>query len=217
MSWRHVPTLDNTADILSRSLSPIDLIKHETWQRGPVWLKIDASEWPRNIVDSVSILELRPTHLIHFATQKVELITKYSSIVKLKRMTALILHFKYNAFNKGNRRIGRLTFKKLNDASLTILKITQSEAFSSDTKKLAQTKSVTASSQLRALNPFLDEQGLIRVGGRLKNSVLPYSEKYPIDLPKGHHATELIIKDSHEVNLHGGTQATLHAVRSKYW
>lgn len=40
----------------------------------------------------------------------------------------------------------------------------------------------------------MDDKGLIRVGGRLKNSNLEYSHKYSIIIPK-HDVTKLKIRD----------------------
>ena len=102
MSWRHVLTADNNADILSRGMYLIDFVRYETWRSGPIWLRKDASEWPKNIVHSVPVPELRPTQMIHLATQKVEIITKYSSINKLKRIVAYVLRFKHKALAKNN-------------------------------------------------------------------------------------------------------------------
>ena len=217
MHWRHVPTQDNPADILSRGLSPVDLIKNDTWQTGPTWLKGDESKWPKNVIQTVPIPEVRSTQVIHIATRKIDLLTKYSSIGRLKRVIAYILRFKYNAFNRKTRITGPITIAELNRALNTIIILTQRETFSNDVKQLAKTNRVDSHSQLRALNPFLDKKGLIRVGGRLEHSSLPFSEKHPLVLPKNHHVTELIIQNVHIVNLHSGTQATLHAVRAKYW
>ena len=214
MSWRHVLTADNNADILSRGMYLIDFVRYETWRSGPIWLRKDASEWPKNIVHSVPVPELRPTQMIHLATQKVEIITKYSSINKLKRIVAYVLRFKHKA---NNNYSGQLSVAELSCALHTILKITQREVFPNDIKQLVKANGVESNSQLRALNPFIDDKGLIRVGGRLRNSSLPYAEKYPIVLPKNFHVTEFIIKDFHEIGLHGGTQATSHAVTAKYW
>lgn len=36
--WRHVPSKDNTADILSRGVDMEDLVRHNMWYRGPHWL-----------------------------------------------------------------------------------------------------------------------------------------------------------------------------------
>ncbi|XP_043469456.1 uncharacterized protein LOC122503094 [Leptopilina heterotoma] len=95
--------------------------------------------------------------------------------------------------------------------------MTQRECFSEEIKQLAIENSVHSKSDLRSLNPFLDEEGLLRVGGRLTNSNLAFSEKHPIILPKGHHVTILIIHDQHVMNLHGGTQSTLNSIRTQYW
>lgn len=68
-----------------------------------------------------------------------------------------------------------------------------------------------------ALNPFLDDNGVIRIGGRLKNSDLPNRTKYPVALPYSHHYTELVMKHHHIITLHGGLQLTLNSIRKRFW
>ena len=68
---------------------------------------------------------------------------------------------------------------------------------------------VYASSDILSLSPFLDESGLMRVGGRLKNSNLTFNACYPILLPRKHILTQRIIKHEHTRNLHAGLQATM--------
>jgi hypothetical protein len=41
-------------------------------------------------------------------------------------------------------------------------------------KDLMEQQEVAASSSLKTLHPFTDKEGLLRVGGRLQQSVLPY-------------------------------------------
>jgi len=55
------------------------------------------------------------------------------------------------------------------------------------------------------------------VGGRLKSSFLPYATKHPILLPGIHPFSRLIIQHEHEKHFHAGAQATLAAIRQKYW
>lgn len=62
----------------------------------------------------------------------------------------------------------------------------------------------------------MDDKGLIRVGGRLKNSNLEYNHKYPIVIPK-HYVTKLLIRHTHCKQMHAGTAATLSAVREMFW
>ena len=47
-----------------------------------------------------------------------------------------------------------------------------------------QNAKISRQSSLLKLDPFIDEEGLIRVGGRLKNSTLPFEVKHPIVLPR---------------------------------
>lgn len=46
--------------------------------------------------------------------------------------------------------------------------------------------------KLQELNPFLDDDGMVQVGGRLQNSLLPYDAKHPVILGKSHVAWLLI-------------------------
>ena len=56
---------------------------------------------------------------------------------------------------------------------------------------------VKSISNLHKLDPFLDKEGLLRVGGRLKNSVSPYTIKHPLIMPKSSHMTVLLIRQFH--------------------
>jgi hypothetical protein len=76
-------------------------------------------------------------------------------------------------------------------------------------------QSLKTGRQYRALNPFINNNGLIRVDGRIKHFNLAYLKKYPIVSPKKNHTTELIIRDIHEGNFHSEIHTTLHTVRDK--
>jgi hypothetical protein len=67
------------------------------------------------------------------------------------------------------------------------------------------------------LNVFLDENELLRVGGRIKNSRQSFDMKHQIVLPKQHHFTKSVIRYLHEKNGHVGQQAFLSIVRQTYW
>ncbi|GFT98899.1 integrase catalytic domain-containing protein [Trichonephila clavipes] len=62
-----------------------------------------------------------------------------------------------------------------------------------------------------------NSDGLLRVGGRLSNSDLPYVNKHPAILPKNHNLTVQIIVHFHRKNLHTGASSLLHYVREKFW
>ncbi len=53
-------------------------------------------------------------------------------------------------------------------------------------------------SGLRTLNPFIDQDGLLRVGGRLKHVPIEKREKHPIIIPGKSHIALLITRHFHE-------------------
>ena len=48
-SWRHVPGLENPADLCSRGVKATELIRRSLWWKGPEWLKGTKKQWPSEI------------------------------------------------------------------------------------------------------------------------------------------------------------------------
>lgn len=106
-----------------------------------------------------------------------------------------------------------------------VLKRLQSVAFFTEIKRLKKRKVFNAikssktknSFRLQQLNPFICYGGWLRVGGRLRNAKIPFSQKYPILLPSYNHVTDLIIRECHFKNLHCGIGTTLNILRNLFW
>lgn len=64
---------------------------------------------------------------------------------------------------------------------------------------------------------FLSENQTIRCKGRISNASLPTSSKSPILLPAKHTFVKLVIKQTHDRVKHSGINATLTALRERYW
>ncbi|XP_035213254.1 uncharacterized protein LOC118187155 [Stegodyphus dumicola] len=73
------------------------------------------------------------------------------------------------------------------------------------------------SSRVIQLTPFLDEEGVIRVGGRLKNANIPENSKHPILLPKEGHVTNLIVTHYHVNYLHASQELLISTLRMQFW
>ena len=69
--------------------------------------------------------------------------------------------------------------------------------------------------KLIALSPYVDSEGVVRVGGRLKLSSLPENLKHPILLPGSHPATTMYARYIHETTLHQGRYITMAAIRQQ--
>lgn len=70
---------------------------------------------------------------------------------------------------------------------------------------------------IASLNPFLDKNAILRVGGRLQNSNLAYDKIHPIILPKRSHITTLIIEREHLRLMHAGPRLVLNSLSQRYW
>ncbi|XP_029054752.2 uncharacterized protein LOC114882037 [Osmia bicornis bicornis] len=211
--WRHVKSEDNPADLVSRGVTPAQFLHNSLWFHGPKWFSTDQTKWPESRYSTSNELpELKKlTCLVTSTIRSDEILTRYSCIKKLTRIVAYCLRF------RPNRRIaGPLTVEEIRDANLKIITLVQYNTFQQDIKDL-KTGKFHPKSKLRSLHPFLDKRGMLRVGGRLQHSNLPFAQKHPILLPRGNHLTDLIIRESHVKNHHSGVTATLYNVRQKYW
>lgn len=113
------------------------------------------------------------------------------------------------------------TFKKMeqsvsqiNETELWMFKLVQEEHYSSEIESLKGAEPIRKESSLIRLNPYLDDKGLIRVGGRLdRATMLTQLEKHPIIIPKSTHIAQLLAKHHHSRIHHLGRRSTLAALR----
>lgn len=217
--WRHISSEQNPADILSRGTAPSALLSNNLWWHGPEWLRTDSNLWPISKIsfDTLHISESKITTLAVIDTYSLPVFKKYSSYTKLQRVLAYVLRFIYNSRHKTNKLSDTLTKIELDQASTIIIKHAQHQMFGTEIADLKNKRPIQKKSSLLSLNPFLDDNGVLRVGGRLKHANLKYERKFPILLPPRHHITLLLIKNEHLRLLHAGNEATLNSLRQRFW
>ncbi|GFW23130.1 integrase catalytic domain-containing protein [Trichonephila clavipes] len=88
--------------------------------------------------------------------------------------------------------LSTLLHKNIDQAETKLIRMVQEQVFLAEIKSLQSKGVVSPNSKLRNLNPFIDSDGLLRVGGRLSNSDLPYVNKHPAILPGNHSLTVLV-------------------------
>ena len=138
----------------------------------------------------------------------------FSSFSRLKRIAAYWLRFIHNCKHPGEKHIGYLTTGELAQAEVRLVILVQQIEFQ---KELDLLRKEEVPSRLRKLNPFIDEEGVLRVGGRLKHAKIAFSQKHPMLLPSSHHLTALIIDYYHETYLHPGSLHLHCLIQSKFW
>ncbi|XP_063245165.1 uncharacterized protein LOC134546326 [Bacillus rossius redtenbacheri] len=220
--WRHVRSEHNPADCGSCGLLPAQILDHHLWWTGPAWLTLPADEWPASASCSdISDLVQQEKKSLALATilyiEDIDsLVERFSSLMKLLRVTAYILRFVANCrHSQSARESGTPCPRELETAlNFWILRV-QSMVFKDYLASLRKNK--RTSPQIRKLHPFLDSDGFLRVGGRLDQSKLPFQHKHPALLPKSNPLTSRIIQHYHNVNQHPGIQALQSILREKFW
>lgn len=124
-----------------------------------------------------------------------------------------------------------LTVEEVLSAEREILKAAQKDAFSREMGMLkpfqegqdrssAQQKkrAMKATSLLYRLDPFLDHDEVLRVGGRIQRGHFTNDTKFPVILPRKGHVTSLIIKYFYEKAQHQGRGMSLNEIRANgFW
>jgi len=223
--WSHVSTHDNPADIVSRGCWPSQIKNLELWWNGPKWLSDSSTKWPikgtKPITSNEVIKESKTASCVATINNcdKDVIYDRYSSLTKLIRVVAYCKRFIRNALSKyADKYYGPIQANEYDVAVICIIKQIQAIHFDRELSDLQNSRLVHCKSSLRRLKPFLDENSIIRVGGRLKHaSTLDVFQRHPIVLPSKCNFTILIFLHEHEVLLHGGPQAMLASVRLKYW
>lgn len=234
--WHHISTHDNPADCSSRGATTKQLINHPIWWHGPPWLRQEEQTWPKTVIDTANFNVLddeeaseMKKNYVHTISIKFSsnIISSHSNLHRLQRHMAWCLRFINNASIKRRSRESSTLPKPIFHNYLTLVEYRQSikaihrmvqhEHFASEIHCLQNSDALSPKSQLIALNPYLDTDGILRVGGRLRNSSLSYHVKHPVILPENHHFTNLIIEHNHLITLHGGCQLTLNQIRQQHW
>ena len=170
------------------------------------------------------------------------LMKRFSSWERLRRAVAWLLRFKtwfIESYSRGSvnakarssqERGPLLTVDEVQRAEKEVMKHVQRLSFPEVIQAMQRTSSLKPSRQLtselknlniaaymRKLHPQLDDKGILRVGGRLENSLIKYEAKHPVILPYRHQVTDLIISEHHQKTGHLGQEYVLPSLRQLYW
>ncbi|GFT93651.1 integrase catalytic domain-containing protein [Trichonephila clavipes] len=109
-----------------------------------------------------------------------------------------------NCRSKVKKR-GPLNTNEVNDAETWLIKQDQSGINLSD-----------PSGNLKSLNTFQDDKGVLRVGERPEKASIPYSQKHPAILAKNSKLSKIYFITLHKKLFHVGPQGLLNAVRLRW-
>ena len=228
--WHYVESSSNPADDASRGLDSKKKDQIRRWFDGPSFLWNRKQCWlEKSQLEEVSdedpevrkVVKINVTNIQNSSVlSRLQEIT--SSWIKMKRIMALIMVLKGIWLNK----IGKVSsLNQLNDSIDTEMiqkaqektfLLVQAESFANEIKHLkSEKKMIPESSGISQLDPFRDNRGILRVGGRLRKSNLTEEENHPVILPKKCAVSNMIIQWSHHSVAHGPRGMTLNHLRQK--
>mgnify|MGYP000474686273 CR=1 FL=1 len=139
-----------------------------------------------------------------------------SSWYSLKVRVACFLKVK-SFLSKGAKDFSiNISISDLKIAENAIVKYSQEKHFGQIINSLKAGSPLLKGNPLRKLNPFLDTDGILRVGGRINNSNLAFDVVHPLILPDSF-TTELYVKHIHRSLGHLGRNTILSEIRKKYY
>lgn len=190
-----------------------ELISHQLWWNGPDFLRTKS-----NFEQTMTLIEV-PNELLKI---RVNLAKTSPSPSPLGDST----FEEFDTFEEIQKHVANIVSPRKNDvftadelleATQTIVKYVQNEELHDEKRILLRGMPLPRSNKFTSLCPFLDDNQIIRVGGRLKNSELSFVAKHPILLPRKHRITRLLIQKAHVDCLHGGPKLTESIFKQHFW
>ena len=146
---------------------------------------------------------------------------RFERFLSWKRLVETIAHLKQFARDFHEKTIACIDYKNVDshsDGERFIIQTVQREIYSKELTCLKRNIPLPKDSSIVNLRSFIDENGLLRVGGRLNRGELTVSEKNPLIIPGHNHIATLLVWYYHEKVKHQGRHFTEGVIRSAgYW
>ena len=179
--------------------------KIDQWFNVPSFLWKDTNEWPPSAkipeVDSNNDPEIKRVAVVNMVGQKQDILSILES-----RVTCLD--------SKSNDLID---VQIMEDVKMFIIRMVQKRSFGTEVKIMrsnGKKQYIKRESPFYRLDPFIAEDGIIRVGGRLKRSTYNENLLHPIVLPKDAIISTKILEWCHIRVGHSGRGVTLNQLRN---
>ncbi|XP_075315887.1 uncharacterized protein LOC142375626 [Odontesthes bonariensis] len=220
--WHYINTEQNPADHGTRPLAATDL-KGTNWFSGPSFLSKPQQEntalndnfelihpdQDQEIRPEVTAISTKVTLVPNvLGAQRFERFSSWKSLVRaISRLIKRVRSKVKVPDSDGSRE------EESVQATVVIIRSTQQEVFFKEIEHLIKGDPIPRQSPLVRLSPFLDQEGLLRVGGRTSSADMCFDDKHPLIIPKTHTAT-LLVRHYHDQVAHQGRHFTEGALRS---
>ena len=229
--WHHVDTSENPADLTSRGMAMADILTSDLWWKGPAFLMSTSLPTTEGTFE-MSANDPEIKRVVTMATRTdikdkntgfLDRLEQFSSWLSARRAIAVCLRLQQRLRSGATRsRTERHDYKPVNvqemkNAETAIIKEVQAVAFAEEISQLrnpdSHARTLRKDSCLLKLDPFISDDGLLRVGGRIRRASLNYGTTHPVIIPKDCHVARLIVTFFHEKTGHSGPNSSLSETR----
>ena len=234
--WKYIHTKDNPADLPTRTCSVKSWAKNALWWWGPKFLTLPDDQWPEQpavVATTEGDFEIRAQeNILQKIHQQVQvpapspgqvglrrLWGRYESAQKGLRITALVRHAA-SAWRTFKRNLPRkpLNYHDMENVVInTLIKEDQSMHLPSCVR--AARLGIDSPPPYACWRTFLDDEGLLRINGRLQFSkTLASGTRNPVLLSSQMPMANELLRLIHERLKHaGGPNQLLSTLRETYW
>lgn len=213
-SWRHIPTADNPADIVSRGASLAVLRTNVLYNLGPLFLRSggdDESTWPEPPSAPPALLTVGEASDGDASDAKPEglALAPYATAAAALRTCAWMRRFVYNSRHARTPVRGPLSYAETQEALRFLIQQEQEQHYGPEIRALRALRTVLRCSSIWRLHPALLD-GTVVLTPRTGEAPVPI-------LPPRSRLTELLVERAHSDMLHQGPDATLAQLRETFW
>ena len=234
--WRYVPSKMNPADDASRGLDANKNTSSSKWFKGPEFLWHNETSWPAERTEAITDEDPEVKHsltvnriaenygMLSYLTERI------SDWKKLKKIVAIMIQYKQKLLKIIRQKRQYLNVEDyiseesyqdismLQKAETEIIKMCQPKHFWKEIKEVNAGKRAPWTISIYQLDPFLDKDGVLRVGGRFVKSNLSHQLKHPVLVSKNCTISQLTIRYYHQNTALSGRGMAINKVgNGSYW
>jgi len=209
----------NPADCASRGLRPGELAQHDLYWSGPAFLRQFGESWSPEVnlipLDQLPEVSGHASYVVDTTGEAVEWFSRFSSLNRMLRIVIRLQRL-VKLCRKVPVDTSFFSYQDYSDALLAVVKCSQAKFLKPLLQELSSGK-IVFSRPLARLSPFIDSHGVIRVGGRLRHSLLSDRRKYPVLLSKSSHLSLLVARHWHKFACHAGPRLMSALICRQFW
>lgn len=141
------------------------------------------------------------------------------SNLSLRSKSSKLAVMKYSSLHEKLLQVSVPSDFMLNQAEIILIKLIQFDEYEEDLRRLHNGLLISKHSKIFNLNPYLDEEGVIRLSGRIDAApaFVTGDMKRPILLASKHYITYLISDKVHRLFQHKSKESVINYIRERFW